>query len=332
MAYTTIDDTGLYFNTVLYTGTGSELAISGVGFQPDFTWLKARGNTNNHNLFDAVRGVTKLLISHTSAVEATEAQSLKTFDSDGFTLGTDGHINASSITYASWNWKESAVSGFDIVGYTGNATDDRTVSHSLSQTPDMVIIKARENTSSWVVWHKGLTGSDYCMFLDATDAQAQYSTILKNQSSSVLTLGTNSAANANTEGHIAYLFASKQGFSKFGKYTGNGNTDGPFIYTGFKPAWVMVKRTDTGASWNMMDNKRDPFNVMNTILLCETNNTEADMTSTNRTIDFISNGFKIRYTTAGGTTEWNTSGGSYVYMTFAEAPFVNSNGVPCNAR
>jgi hypothetical protein len=234
-----IDKPSDYFNTKLYSGNGSTQSITGVGFQPDWSWFKVRSEVGSHRLVDAVRGNTKYLYSNATDAEETVATNVTSFDSDGYTLGNES-INESARTYASWNWlgangtsantdgsisstvSANTTSGFSIVSWTGNGTDNATVGHGLSQKPDMVIIKARENTSSWVTWHKDLTGSDYCMFLDGSDAQSQYSTILKNQSASLLTLGTNSASNANTQGFISYNFHSVQGYSKFGSYTGNG--------------------------------------------------------------------------------------------------------------
>jgi hypothetical protein len=337
-----IDKPSDYFNTKLYTGTGATHNITGVGFQPDWVWIKSRSGAFNHGLWDSVRGVTKLLISNLTNVESTDVNTVTSFDSDGFTLGTS--YNGSGTTYASWNWKAngtassntdgsitSSVSanqdaGFSIVSWTGNGTDNATVGHGLSQKPDMVIIKARENTSSWVTWHKDLTGSDYCMFLDGSDAQSQYSTILKNQSASLLTLGTNSASNANTQGFISYNFHSVQGFSKFGSYTGNGSTDGTFVYTGFKPAFVIMKNTDSGtASWGIMDNKRDSFNVTSKRLFANTSDAE---TTGNNDFDLLSNGFKCRSTSGFN----NTSGNNYIYMAFASSPFTTSSGVPTTAR
>ena len=344
MAYSSIAKPTDYFNTVLYTGTGSSNSVTGVGFQPDWVWLKKRNSTGNHFIYDAVRGVQETIYTDATSAEATQSQGLTAFGADGFTVGTNTNINGSSNTNVSWNWlaangtasnsdgsitstvSANTTAGFSIVSYTGNGTDDATVGHGLSQKPDMVIIKARENTSSWATWHKNLTGSDYLLFLDATDAQSQYTTILKNQSSTVLTLGTNSASNANGQGFIAYCFAEKTGYSKIDSYTGNGNANGAFVYTGFKPAWLMIKRTDaSGHYWHVYDNKREPFNPVGKVLY--PNRSDAEYAGSNRP-DLLSNGFKNR----SGNTDINASGGTYIFMAFAESPFVNSNGVPNNAR
>ena len=338
-----IDKPSDYFNTKLYTGDGTNpRAITGVGFQPDWVWNKPRSAANSHALLDSVRGATKFLSSDVTDAEYTYGNSIQSFDSDGFTCGDNASFNQNGTTYASWNWLASnttasntdgsitstvsanTTSGFSIVSYTGNGTDNATVGHGLSQKPDMVIIKARENTSSWVTWHKDLTGSDYLLFLDGTDAQSQYTTILKNQSASLLTLGTNSASNANTQGFISYNFHSVQGYSKFGSYTGNGNADGTFVYTGFKPAWIMIKQSDGANGWNIYDNKRNTFNVMDKFLLANSSQAEASYS----VIDFLSNGIKLRNT----ASSFNTSSASYIYMAFAENPFVTSTGIPTTAR
>jgi hypothetical protein len=256
----------------------------------------------------------------------------------------DDIINDNGTTYASWNWKaggqhhqiqmEVSTSSVQCIIQQVDLVlcliqemvliMQQLVMDYLKTR--MVIIKARENTSSWVTWHKDLTGSDYCMFLDGTDAQSQYSTILKNQSASLLTLGTNSASNANTQGFISYNFHSVQGYSKFGSYTGNGSTDGTFVYTGFKPAFVIMKRTDTTENWLIKDSVRDSFNVADKRLFA--NLSQAEGTSANGSIDILSNGFKQR----GSDIITNASSGTYIYMAFASSPFTTSSGVPTTAR
>ena len=346
MAYSSIAKPTDYFNTVLYTGTGSSNSVTGVGFQPDWVWLKKRNSTGNHFIYDAVRGVQETIYTDATSAEATQSQGLTAFGADGFTVGTNTNINGSSNTNVSWNWlaangtasnsdgsitstvSANTTAGFSIVSYTGNGTDDATVGHGLSQKPDMVIIKARENTSSWATWHKNLTGSDYLLFLDATDAQSQYTTILKNQSSTVLTLGTNSATNANGQGFIAYCFAEKKGYSKMGAYRGSSGNS--FIYTGFKPAFLLVKSDSySSGNWRIFDNKRSTsgFNVIDDSLRPNTNAAEIDETS----VDFLSNGFKYR----ANVTDADSGGTDYIYYAVAENPFVgNDSGtaVPVTAR
>jgi hypothetical protein len=310
MAYTTIDKPTDYFNTVLYTGSDGTQSVTGVGFQPDWSWLKCRSTAYYHRLFDTVRGAGKNLRSDTTNAEQTVDEGITAFNSDGFSVkqGFSLEYNASGETYVSWNWKESATAGFDIVSYTGNGTDDTDISHNLSAVPKMIVVKNRDAADAWQVYHAGNTAAP------ETDYEAP--------TSSVFTLGDGAEVNTNTENYIAYCFAEKQGFSKFGSYTGNGNADGTFVYTGFRPALVITKSIDSTSSWHMFDNKREGYNVDNDPLVTEDTTAEA----TTDMIDLLSNGFKCRITTDPNVAE------TYVYLAFAEAPFVNSNGVPCNAR
>ena len=329
--YTTIDNPELYFQVKTYSGTGSENAITLDGdenMQPDLVWLKRRDSTGSHRLFDAIRGATKEIYSDANNAEGTEAQSLKSFDSDGFTMGTDAATNGSSRTYVAWCWKESADAGFDIVAYTG-ASGDQTFSHSLGVAPDTYIVKERGNTNSWVVNHKGLTNqTGYYLLLNTTDGEATDSWFNATAPTSSVVSANDGDSPTNRDGgtYIMYLFAGKQGFSKFGTYTGNGDNDSPFIYLGFRPAFIIVKNIDSGTpDWVCWDNKRNGRNTAdNEKLYPNSTNAEANISE----IDLLSNGFKLR----SGGTENNTSGEKYIYMAWAEAPFVNSNGVPCNAR
>jgi len=235
--------------------------------------------------------------------------------------------------YVAWCWKESATAGFDIVSYTGDAANDRNISHSLSAVPHFMIVKSRSDPPAdhWWVYHKsnGNTGAQW-LNLNAVFGTGANDWAETTPTSSVFTIGTQTGLNYNTATFIAYLFSEKQGYSKFGSYTGNGSTDGTFVYTGFKPAWILIKDTGSTQSWFMYDNKRDTINPNTKLLTSNNDVVEEDSASTGNTfdVDFLSNGFKIRTTDAGV----NTSGNTYVYMAFAEAPFVNSNGVPCNAR
>ena len=332
-AYTTIDNPELYFQCKLYTGNGSTNAITLDGdenMQPDLLWLKRRDGSDNHILFDDVRGVTKGIYADLNNAEDNLSDSLSSFNTDGFTLGADtassGTINGSSETYVAWCWKESATAGFDIVSYTGNATV-RTISHSLSAVPHFIIIKNRDFTRSWLVGSKGLPSWSYHVYLDTTDDQNSDNNMFNGTTptSSVFSLGNADEGNQNTDNMIAYLFSEKQGFSKFGKYIGNGNANGTFVYTGFRPAWIMIKNSiDNSTSWLMYDNKRPGYNSDNAYLLASASDSEAS----DKDIDILSNGFKIRV----NNSENNTSGKTYIYMAFAEQPFVNSKGVPANAR
>jgi len=296
--------------------------------QPDLVWGKIRSEGQDHVLVDAVRGVTKQLYASDTSAEQTEAQGLTGFASDGFTLGTHAYFNKNTATYVAWCWKESATAGFDIVSYTGNGTDDTDISHSLSAVPHLIIVKNKAATQPWRMQHKAL-GETYGMILNDTSAKDDDNTAWSDEAptSSVFTLGTSANTNNNTEAFIAYLWSEKQGFSKFGSYTGNGNADGPMIWTGMKIAYLLIKRTDSTGDWYIFDNKLIPQNIITKYQTANKN--EADKSAVAAYyIDFLSNGFKLR----GTGVETNASGGTYIYMAFAEAPFVNSNGVPCNAR
>ena len=358
MAYTTIDKPTDYFNTVLFNGNGSTQSITGVGFQPDFVWGKARSGTDavyNHQVFDVIRGATKHLRPNNNTAEGTLTNSLTSFDSDGFSLGNDGHMNLSGNANVAWNWlaggsassntdgsitsnvSANTTSGFSIVSYTGTGSAT-TVGHGLGSAPSMIIVKNRDSgTDIWTVYHVGTDASipqNKFMQLDDTSAVTD-STLPWNDTaptSSVFTIGTYSSTNGSSQNMIAYCFAEKKGYSKFGSYTGNGDSsgNGPFIYTGFKPAWIMIKNASTGSSyWLMVDNKRDTFNVTTKKLYANINNGEFDDTHYN--FDFLSNGFKLKSTST--TTNYNNSGDTYIYMSFAESPFVTgASGIPTTAR
>ena len=347
MAYTDIDKPSDYFNTVLYTGTGSELAITGVGFQPDWTWIKRRDAVAHGGMFDNVRGATKLLSSSQTDAEQTIAQSLKSFDSDGFTLGTgtNGYVNTSGSTTVAWNWLASnttasntdgsitstvsanTTSGFSIVSYTGNGTAGATVGHGLGSIPQVVITKERNGTAWWGGYFASL-GNTKSIYLNQTNSADTSVQFWNNTSptSSVFTVGSNSISNRAVGGstYIAYCFAEKKGFSKFGSYIGNGSTDGTFVYTGFKPSFVLQKKSSSTSDWVIYDNKRDPSNVVTQEL--KPNSSAAENSFTN--IDILSNGFKQR----ADYSYTNNSGATYIYMAFAENPFVTSTGIPATAR
>jgi len=339
-----------YFNTVLYTGNGSTQSITGVNFQPDLSWIKARSATRDHNLYDSVRGATKWLDSQQTLAEDTFTNGLTSFDSDGFSVGDLIKSNNNSETYASWNWLASnttasntdgsitstvsanTTSGFSIVSFTGTGST-ATVGHGLGATPKMFIVKNRSVTETWRPYHVALGGGQALALNgnNATDTDSSYWSNT-NPTSSVFTVGTNTGTNGSGNSMIAYCFADKKSFSKFGSYTGNGSLDGTFVYTGFKPAWVMIKRTDTTGAWIMYDNKRVGTyglagNVIARHLFANTNDAESSAENYNW-IDFYSNGFKLR---EDGSTD-NASGGSYIYMAFAEQPLVGTNNIPATAR
>jgi len=324
MAYTDIDKPSDYFTTKLYTGNGGTQSITGLDFQPDWLWLKKRNSSVNHFLFDSVRGANKELNSNNTEAEATPSNYLASFNSDGFSIGSDGDINGNGDTFASWNWKKTATAGFDIVAYTGNATV-RTISHSLSAVPKMIIVKNRSNVHDWRVYHASL-GATHDIYLSSDGAKVDSTTPWNDTepTSSVFTVGTANGTNQNGDSLIAYLFAEKQGYSKFGSYTGNGNADGTFVYLGFKPAWIIIKNTARSDNWYLFDNKRGGFNVDNDFVFPDLSNAEV----TSDQIDILSNGFKCR----NGNDAINSSGELIIYMAFAENPFVTSTGVPATAR
>ena len=332
MAYTEIDNPELYFQVKTYSGDSSGQAITLDGEEdmaPNLVWLKRRNGSAGHKLNDTVRGVNKQLVSNNSNAEGTDTNQLTAFGSNGFTVSNNTDVSTDGGTYVAWCWKESATAGFDIVAYTGTGSA-HTESHSLSAVPHLMIFKNRTSSSTnWLVYHHKTSTSpeDDYLTLETTDAVGATASFLDDTAptSSVFTVGANNNANESSSAQITYLWTAKQGFSKFGSYTGNGNADGTFIYTGFRPAYVMVKETGNVNSWRVVDNKRSTFNVMNKTLYA--NDSAVEATSAHE-IDFLSNGFKQR----SSDTNMNRSSGTFIYMAFAEAPFVNSNGVPCNAR
>ena len=341
MAYTTIDDPSDYFNTVLYTGNGSTQSITGVGFEPDWVWIKSRGDTSWHRSLDSSRGATKELYQNETNAENTESAGLTSFDSDGFSLGSNAGYNGNTVTFVAWNWianggttssntsgsitstvQANTTSGFSIITYTGNATDDATFGHGLGAVPHFIIIKRRNSTNAWTVYHRS-QGADKALFLNTTAAVESSSFYQATPTSTLITLNDHSNVNNESGTYICYCFTEIQGYSKFGTYVGNGNADGTFIYTGFKPAWVMVKNISTTGWWNINDHKRPGHNPTDDMLAAQSSNAEADEDD----IDLLSNGFKQRST--GGDP--NGSGETFVYAAFAEQPFVTSGGVPCTA-
>ena len=313
-----------YFNTVLYTGNGSTQSITGVGFQPDLTWVKKRNSTSNHFLTDSVTGVNKEINTNQRNAQAANTNGITAFGSDGFSVGTDGGVNGNTDTFVAWNWKESATAGYDIVSYAGTGVA-RTVAHNLGVKPDMIIVKnIDDGNQEWGVYNSGL-GATRVMFLDDDSAGLTNSIFWNNTepTSSVFTVGTASTTNEDTL--IAHVFASVAGYSKFGKYIGNGNVDGMFVYTGFKPAYVLVKRTNSGSSyWDQHDNKRNTLNVVNTVLYPNATDDEESYavgTAGSPNINFLANGFKLESTHG----EVNGSGDTYLYAAWAERSFKYAN-------
>ena len=357
MAYTNIDDPSAYFQTALYAGNNTtDHNITNDGnsnLQPDFVWIKQRTSNNPHVLQDTSRGFAgngeaNVLISNTTGAEVTNG-AFESFNTNGFGVGgtnvASGAYNLSGSNYVAWQWKANGGTtasntdgtitstvqanqdaGFSIVTYTGTSSAG-TIGHGLGVAPKVVIVKARTGVpTSWAVFHKdGSTSDDDTFVLNSTAAKATYAGFWNNQypSSSVFGISTDIWLNNNGVNYVAYCFAEKQGYSKFGKYVGNGSTNGTFVYTGFKPAFVMTKKRDQVSNWTIYDNKRNPFNVADKVLLPNANN--ADQTVIN--FDFVSNGFKCR-----NSGSENESGTTFIYMAFAENPFTTSTGIPTTAR
>jgi hypothetical protein len=326
-----------YFNAVLYTGTGSSLGVTGVGFQPDWVWIKERNAAADHGLYDAVRGVQKQLESNTTTAETTETTGLTAFGTDGFTVGALAQLNTNGDTYVAWNWKANGAgssntagtitstvsanttSGFSIVTYTGNSSAGATVGHGLGVAPDMVIAKQRSSSGQdWIIYNRNLPSASYTLSLNSTAGQDSTNFTTWNgtaPSSTLITLGSSDRANASGVTYVAYCFAPVAGYSAFGSYTGTGNTDGPFVYTGFRPRFVLTKQSSSTSNWSIHDTSRAPYNL--TINNLYPDVSDAEYTGTSESFDFLSNGFKPR--SAGTST--NASGGTFIYMAFAESPF-----------
>ena len=368
-AYTTIDNPELFFQCKTFSGNASTQALTfdntDTSMQPDLVWLKQRNATAHHHLVDSVRGVGRYLFSNLSNAEGGDGFSddgndlLISFDSNGFTIDAGEDANASGATGVAWCWKagtsfsndasstsvgtldstgsSSQTAGFSIVSYTSNGSSNQSVAHNLGAVPHMIISKNRDSSSSsynyWTVYHhKNATANDKKLKLDTNDAVSGTNEWGDTDpTSTVYSLHTSGdgTTNVSTDKMISYVFTGIQGFSKFGTYVGNNTADGPFIYTGFQPAFIMVKSTSTGGSatysWSIFDTKRSSYNIQRSQL--EANTSDAEDTGETADIDILSNGFKPRYSP--NDTNGNNT---YIYMAFAEQPFVNSNGVPANAR
>ena len=358
MAYTTIDDPSAFFQTKLYAGTGSTLSLTNDGnsnLQPDWVWIKNRDSTNWHILQDSSRGSGKSLFSNDTYQETSDSSTRNIqFDSNGITLSGStssfNDINDSSDNFVAWQWKcnggttssntdgditatvqTNSTAGFSIITYTGNGNNLDTIGHGLGATPDFAVVKGRtgDNTKRWFVKIPAVCGNSEILEWDTTNGKQDSGNGIETMGSSTITLGIDTgnvnSTNESSKTYVCYAFKNIQGYSKIGSYTGNGNADGPFVYTGFKPAWVMIKSSGSnGDNWVVCDNKRDTFNVMENILLPNTNSAEFDETS----FDFLSNGFKLRQNAA----TYNDNNDTFIYMAFAEHPFVSSKGVPVTAR
>jgi hypothetical protein len=312
----TIKKPSSYFDAVTYTGTGANQTISVPGFTPDLVWIKSRGAATNHRVYDTTRG-TNYLVTNSTADEV--GSGTFAFSGNGFIVSTDSDINSNGTQYVSWAWDEAPIAGMDIVSYTGNGAN-RTIAHNLGVAPKMIIAKARTTAGAdqgWPVFHASIANTTYLQ-LNSTSATAAGTDYWNSTSptASVFSVGANVAVNANNDTYISYLFAEVEGFSKIGSYIGNGSADGPFVWCGFRPRWVMYKRTDAIATWNLLDTSRDLFNASNNYLTPNSNAAEASGGATDL-LDIVSNGFKARG--SGGST--NASGGTYIFAAFAESPF-----------
>ena len=360
MAYTTINKQTSYFNTATYQGNDSAShAITGLGFQPDLTIIKNRSQTADHQWQDSVRGKTgsnyKYIQSTGNAAETAQGDNdgLNTFGTDGFTIGftNSGGWNRNPDNFCSWSWKAgttsgittdgetditptsysfNATSGFSIVKYTGAGNSGDGVAHGLGAKPKFFMVKRIDDTGSWQVFTQpqlNTSNATKYLILNGTAAEATNNNRWNGwqPDATNIYLGNSAEVNANGGTYVAYVFVEKTGYSKFSSYAGNGNTNGNFVYCGFAPSFVMVRRFDNSGEWLMYDNKRDPFNVRDTRL--ELQGDFADSTSSGKSLDFLSNGFKIR----GGDGDINTNGGTYYFYAFGQT-LVGTNNIPCNAR
>ena len=356
MAYTTIDDPSAYFQTALYTGNGSTQNITNDGnsdLKPDLVWTKCRSGASHHTNVDSSRGAGIQFYPNLANAEET-VSGVSAFLTDGFSLGNNGTANSDGATYVAWQWKANAgttvsvtesgnnpggthqantTSGFSIVTYTGTGATG-TVTHGLGVAPNMILVRNRDVGDPWAVYYGDAT--DYLVLNDTAatvDNAAWWNDTAP--SSTVFTVSTDHSVNADGEDYSAYCFAEKQGFSKFGSYVGNGNADGAFVYLGFAPAWLLIKRFDAGATnWNLYDNKRESSGGgfaagQDASRRLFPNNTEAESANTVADeMQFTSNGFKLR----GTQGSLNGSGNEFIYMAFAESSFVTSTGTPATAR
>jgi hypothetical protein len=334
----TISNGASYMAATTYTGTGSALTVANTvgsaSFQPDLVWVKGRSGATDHALYDAVRGVQKQLESNNTAAETTETTGLTAFGSTGFTVGALAQMNTSAATYVGWQWnaggstvtntsgsisaqvRANPTAGFSVVTYTGTGAN-ATVGHGLGVAPKMMILINRDTTHDNIVWHTAFTATEriYLNLTNAKDTGAATSFNSTLPSSSVISLGSNLYTNGSTNKMVAYCFAEVAGYSAFGKYTGNGSADGPFVFLGLRPRWFLVKRTDVAATWYIWNTSSTPYNVADTALF--PNLTNAESSNVAYYCDILSNGFKIRAT----NTDVNANGGTYIYMAFAEVPF-----------
>ncbi len=351
MAYTTINKGSDYFNTVTYTGNGGTQSVTGVGFQPNWCWIKSRSNPGvyGHEFYDVIRGVRNNLSPNSTDAEFTiPTTGFESFDSDGFTVQLSDNygrgINENNQLQVAWNWlaggtassntdgsitssvSANTTSGFSIVSYTGTGAN-ASVGHGLGSAPKMIIVKGRDTAVNWYVYHQAIGNQTYLNLNNTNTTGTPSSAYWNNTSptSSVFYLGTGGDVNGSGQSKIAYCFAEKKGFSKFGSYTGNGNADGTFVFTGMRPSFVLAKRTNSASGWVLFDTAREPFNLADTSIRADDSGAENE---SNGALDILSNGFKWRTTDTGV----NGSGDTYIYIAFAENPLVGTNNIPATAR
>ena len=358
MAYTTIDDPSVYFQTLLYTGDGNDdrnlVNTGNSDLQPDWIWIKDRDNDRSHEIYDSSRGATKRIQSDSEGEESTQANNLQAFQSDGFQIGSGNGVNQASQTLAAWQWKcnsgttssftessnnpggtiqTNTTAGFSIITTTGTGGAG-TISHGLGAVPHWIISKGISNSGGWGIYHQKNTSAPETELLNlANDGATLDSPSYYNDTaptSSVFTVGTSNDINGDGRTYVFYVFTEKQGFSKFGSYEGNGATNGPFVYTGFKPAWLLYRNVDRTENWIIVDNKRNPINRVAGANL-QANENAAEANELRWGFDFLSNGFKIRNNESGKNAN-NGDGETIIYMAFAQHPFVSSKGVPVTAR
>ncbi len=355
MAYTSIDNPELYFQVKTYTGNGGSQSITFDGdenLQPDLIWTKRRNGTGSHRFVDTVRGIGKAMFPNGQDADSNETN-YASFDSDGFSFSSSGSVNENTHTYVSWAWKAggsassnsdgditsnvsaNTTAGFSVVTYTGNGSADATVGHGLGDTISWLLLKNRDDSENWWNYHIGLSDpSTKAILLNSTNGEFTPGTSAFNPSgfsTSLFSLKNDNASNSSGDDYVAWIWSQKKGFSKFGSYVGNGSaTNGTFVFLGFKPAWLMVKQSSTnGESWFMWDNQRSNSgngdgNENNRYLFGNLSNAEGTL---GVDVDFLSNGFKHYY----GSDATDKSGETYIYLAFAESPFVNSKGIPTNA-
>ena len=348
MAYTTVNDPSAYFQTTLYTGNGSTQSITNSGnsnLKPDFAWIKDLGSAFDHKLQDSNRGSTYTIESNTALATYNDTDAVTSFNTDGFSLGSNGNVNDNTATLIAWQWKANGgttssngsgsitstvqantTAGFSIVTYTGTGSN-ATVGHGLGVAPDLIFVKLTSGSGDWTIYSSTLGNTKY-LRLNGDIAAGTQSTYWQDTSptTTAFSIGTAGDVNTSSGSHVAYCFKSIKGYSKFGSYKGKGNSDGTFVYTGFAVSYLMMKRTDSAGEWLIYDNKRNITNLRDTRLEAQDN--FANSTGSSKSFDFCGNGFKCR----GDDSDMNGSGNDYIYLAFADNTLVGTNNIISLAR